>query len=99
MKKEYLAFVRNPQEIPEQQEVEIVIKDLTPGRSKYDTRRVRAILSQFPEKLAGADTLWLRSLLGAPYPGPWAIKIVRELEAYVPGEPYQLYDAVTIPGK
>jgi hypothetical protein len=82
MASEYLAFVETLNELPEGQELELYVKDLKPGVEKYDTRYVRAIVSSTPDKLPGADTLWLRSSMGVLHPKPWAIKLLSDLGEY-----------------
>ena len=89
MSKEYSTFVGIPEKLPEGQEIKLAIKDLTPGPRKYDCRIVKAIVSSSPDKMEGADVLWLRSLVGIMFPKPWAIKIVEELGDSVPRPPYQ----------
>jgi phenylphosphate carboxylase gamma subunit len=79
MKKSYDTFVRSLKELPEGQEVELLIRDLTPGMHKYDSRYVRAIISSSPEKLPTGDILWLRLERGTLHPQPWTIKITEEL--------------------
>jgi hypothetical protein len=81
---EYLTFIETLYELPEGQEVELYVKDLTPGIQKYDTRYVSAIIASTSEKLPGADILWLRYSMGTLHPKPWAIKIIRELGEYKP---------------
>ncbi len=97
MSKEYLAFIDNPETLPAGQEIELSIRDLTPGRQKYDCRNVRAVIADSPDKVPGSDVLWLRSLTGLPYPKPWAIKIVAELDEYIHRRPFSDYQ-VTLPG-
>ena len=41
--------------------------------------KVKAILSSSPEKLPGADTLWIRWQRGYLHPQPWAIKIIEDM--------------------
>lgn len=79
MAKEYLTFVESLKDLAEDKEMELTIKDLTPGPRKYDARYVRAKLSSEPKKLAGADTLWVRFRMGVLHPKPYAIKITKEL--------------------
>jgi hypothetical protein len=83
MPKEYLAFVaefgiKSLEDLEEGKEIELVVKDLTPGRYKYESRYVRAKVGS-PEKLPGADTLWVRFRQGVLHPKKWAIKITKEL--------------------
>lgn len=92
MRKEYVAFVSSPKDLPLGQETEISIRDLTPGRQKYDCRNVRAILSDSPSSSPDSDVLWLRSLTGLLFPQPWAIKITTELDEYIHKRPYSDYE-------
>ena len=89
MLKEYEVFVRSVQEeLIEEQELELTIKDLTPGPRKYENRVVRAVVSTSPEKLPGGDLLRVRSWTGRLYPEPWAIRILEELGEASPGVPH-----------
>ena len=88
MKKEYVTWLEDPKELPEGTEVELTIRDLTPGPRKYDARNVKAIVSSSPEKLPEGDILWLRSAVGTLLPQPWAIKITGELPEHMPGTPW-----------
>ncbi len=94
MTKEYLTFMDNPEELPVGPEIELSIRDLTPGRRKYDGHNVRAIVADSPDKLPGGDILWIRSLVGILYPEPYAIKIIEELDEYIPKRPYSDYELV-----
>ena len=83
MTKEYLAFISefgigSLEDLEGDKEIELVIKDLTPGRYKYESRYVRAKIAS-PEKLPGADTLWLRFRHGVLHPKRYAIQITEEL--------------------
>jgi len=89
MSQEYSTFVKDPQGLPEGQEIKLAIKDLTPGPRKYDCRIVKAIVDSSPDKIEGGDMLWLKSLVGITFPQPWAIKIVEELGDSIPRPPYQ----------
>ena len=85
MKKEYQVFI---DDFKEGEEIELNIKDLTPGPGKYDSRIVKAILYSSPEKLPDGDIVWLRSRSGFLHPKPWAMKITRELGAFISQPPY-----------
>lgn len=79
MAKEYLTFVDSLKDLPEDREVELTIKDLTPGPRKYDARYVRARVSSAPRKLPGADILRVRFRMGVLHPKPYSIKITKEM--------------------
>ena len=88
MKKEYLTFVPDIKDLVENREVTLTIKDLTPGRSKYDARIVKAVLSSTAGKLPEGDVLRVRSWTGVLYPQPWAIKIIKDLGETEAGLPH-----------
>ena len=84
MTSEYVTFVETLKEFPDGIEVKLYVKDLTPGVKKYDTRYVRAIVSSNPDRLPGADRLWIRSSMGVLHPKPWAIKLLGDIGEYEP---------------
>jgi hypothetical protein len=88
-KKKYLAWVKDLNELPQGEEIQLTIRDLTPGQRKYEARNVRAILYSSPEKLPDGDILRFRSPVGVLLPDSWVIKITEELGEYLPGTPYQ----------
>jgi len=87
---EYVAKVKNLNELKDGDEVELVIQDLTPGPRKYNTERVKAIIARSPDKLPGGkgEILHLQSVLGRSYGKPWVMKITQKLELATPGRPY-----------
>ena len=83
MPKEYLAFVsefgiESLEDLETGKEIELVIKDLTPGRYKYESRYVRARVGT-PQQLPGGDVLWVRFQHGQLQPQRYAIQITEEL--------------------
>ena len=83
--KEYLTFVGKLEDLPQGEEIELLIKDLAPGRRKYDAHYVRALVSSDPEQLPESDVLWIRGWVGVLYPQPWAIRITREVGEFPSG--------------
>jgi len=83
---EYDTYVETLAELPQGRETVLAIRDLTPGRRKYETRVVKAILSSRPEELPDGDVLWVRLGLGTRHPQPWAIKILEVVGEYLPKE-------------
>ena len=77
---EYLTFVKNLDELLEGKEVNLIIKDLNPGKRKYEARYVSARVANSPS--GGDDTLWVRFEKGLLHPEPLGIKIVEELGPY-----------------
>ena len=88
MAKEWQTFVRKFDDVKEGQ-VELFIKDLTPGSRKYDTQHVRARAVKSKEALPDGDVLWIRSESGLKAPEPWYIKILEELLEWIPGRPWE----------
>lgn len=84
-KKEYLTFIGKLETLTQGQEIELLIKDLTSSREKYDARYVKAIVSSDPENLPDGDVLWIKGWVGVAYPNPWAIKIIDELGEFLTG--------------
>jgi hypothetical protein len=88
MPKEYQTFVSTPEFLKDGGEMILAVKDLSPGKRKYDNRFVRAILHKDPKRFPGVDLLWLRTLTGRKLSLPWAIQIVEELGDSVKLTPY-----------
>jgi hypothetical protein len=83
MAKEYLAYITefgigSQQDLEEGKELELVVKDLTPGKYKYESRFVKARVGR-PETLPGSDALKVRFAHGTLCPRTYAIKITEEL--------------------
>ncbi len=58
------------------QEVELIIKDLTPGDRKYESHRVLGGVSK--GETGQGDRLLVRGRTGAPYPEAYWIRILEE---------------------
>ena len=79
-KKEYDTFVLTDLAlVPEEQELELIVRDLTPGdrRYKYRSAYVTALVSKSEAKYP--DRLWIRLGKGQLQEKPWSVKIVKEL--------------------
>lgn len=87
MKKEFMTFVSDLNELVEKKEVSIAVRDLAPGPRKYDCKIVRAVLSRKPDS-ADSDVLWVWSWTGVKHPDPWSIKIKAEVGETLPGRPH-----------
>ena len=88
MDKEWQTFVRRFDDLKEG-EVELFVKDLTPGSKKYNTRHVRATVAKTKGALPEAELLWIRSESGITALEPWYIRILEELPEWVPGKPWE----------
>ena len=94
MAKEWQTFVRKYDDMKEG-EIEIFIKDLTPGPRKYDTKHVKAKVAKSKQALPDGDLLWIRSESGLRAPEPWHIRILKELPPSVHGRPWEnIFDAI-----
>lgn len=88
MAKEWQTFVRKFSDMKEG-EVELFIKDLTPGPGKYDTKHVRAKVTSSKASLPDGEILWIRSESGTMAPEPFYMSITEELPEYVKGKPWE----------
>lgn len=89
------TFVRSPEQLEENAEIPLIIRDLTPGRTKYRMRHVVARIRAAPQAPASGDTLWVRTTVGVRLEHSWTIKVVRELPLELPGLPYRdVYEAL-----
>jgi hypothetical protein len=85
--KEWQTFVRRFSDMKEG-ERELFIKDLTPGKAKYDTKHVLASVTKTKAGMKDADTLWIRGESGEKAKQPWYIKIRKELPEFITGKPW-----------
>jgi hypothetical protein len=84
------TFVRRPADLAdlkEGEEIAMVLRDLSPGRKKYQMCHVVAIVS--PSVDETADLLRVRTVVGVQLGETWGIKIIRELPIEAPGRPYE----------
>ena len=78
--KEYDTFIlKDLASVPEEQEMELIVRDLTPGdrRYKYRSAYVTALVSKSEGKYP--DRLWIRLGKGQLQEKPWSIKILKEV--------------------
>ncbi len=79
-RKEYDTFILiDPAMVPEEKEMELVVRDLTPAdrRYKYRSAYVTALVSKSESKYP--DRLWIRLGKGQLQEKPWSIKVLKEL--------------------
>ena len=84
--KKYQVVVTGLDALPQGEEIELAVRDLSAGTGKYDCRYVRAMVSSSQDTLPDSDTLRLISSNGYIYPDFWKIKIVKELGPYPSSE-------------
>ena len=82
----YDAFVEDPGIIPDEGEMGIAIREITPDdrRKKYFTRYVRVQICADPKKMPDGDDLELRGFLGILHDKRWKMKVIEELGPYCP---------------
>jgi phenylphosphate carboxylase gamma subunit len=83
VKKEYDSFILTElSEVPEDQEMEMIVRDLTPAdrRYKYRSSYVLAMVSKSESKYP--DRLWVRLGRGQLEEKPWSIKIIKEVNKF-----------------
>ena len=81
--KEYDSFILTElSEVPEDQEMEMIVRDLTPAdrRYKYRSSYVLAMVSKSESKYP--DRLWMRLGRGQLQEKPWSIKIIKEVNKF-----------------
>ncbi len=89
------TFVRRPGDLKEGVETPMVLRDLRPGRKKYQMRHVVAVVSRQTSEAAGLDELRIRTVVGVLLPETYAINILRDLPMEIPGTPYRdFYEAL-----
>jgi len=75
----YDTFHDEPEKIPQMEELELTVRDLSPGKEKYCSHYVKAVVSRDPDKLPDGDDLLIRYQRGGLFPEKWKIKILGEL--------------------
>ena len=88
MKQEYQTFVSSPEVLKDGQEMKLALRDLSAGLAKYEVKIVRALVASDATKMPDGDVLWLRSLTGKKMGKPWAVKVLEELDDFIPCKPY-----------
>ena len=79
-RKEYDTFIlTDPGSIPEDQEVELIVRELTPTDRRYKYRGFYAMALLSRSETKYPDQLWIRLGRGQLQEKPWSIKILKEL--------------------
>jgi hypothetical protein len=82
-RKEYDTYVLTDLAlVPEDKEMEMILRDLTPSdrRYKYRSFFVSAVVSKDDKKYP--DKLWVRLGRGQLQEEPWSVKIVKEVNKF-----------------
>lgn len=79
-RKEYDTFIlTDPGSVPEDQEVELIVRELTPTDRRYKYRGFYAMALLSRSETKYPDQLWIRLGRGQLQEKPWSIKILKEL--------------------
>ena len=79
-KKEYDTFVLTDLAlVPEEQELELIVRELTPKDRRYKYRSFYAMAQVSRSEAKYPDQLWIRLGRGQLQEKPWSIKILKEL--------------------
>lgn len=76
----YDIFIKNLDELQEGQEMELQVRDLTPGTHKYCYKWVKAKVSPNPETYA--EKLQIRFGRGQAHNMPYSIKVTGEVSKF-----------------
>lgn len=76
----YDIFINNLDELPEGQEMELQVRDLTPGTHKYSYKWVKAFVSANPETYS--EKLQIRFGRGQAHNMPYSIKVTGEVNKF-----------------
>jgi len=82
-KKEYDTFILNdPGMVPEDKEMEFILRELTPKDKRYKYRSFYAMALISKSETKYPDRLWVRLGRGQLQEKPWSVKIVKEINKF-----------------
>ena len=82
-RQEYDTFVlTDPALMPEEQEMELIVRDLTPADKRYKYRSFFAKAQVSKSESKHPDVLWIRLGRGQLQEKPWSIKILEEINKF-----------------
>jgi hypothetical protein len=89
------TFLRRPGDLKEGVEMPMALRDLTPGKNKYQMRHVIALVTRRADETASMDRLRVRTVVGVLLPDTWGVRIICDLPIELPGRPYRdFYEAL-----
>ena len=81
--REYDTFMlSDPVAMPEDQQLELIVRDLTPADRRYKYRSFFAQARISKSKTRYADRLWIRLGRGQLLEDPWSIEILEEIDKF-----------------
>jgi hypothetical protein len=82
-KKEYDTFILTElSQVPEDQEMEMIVRDLTPADRRYKYRSTFAMAMVSKSESKYSDLLWIRLGKGQLQEKPWSVKILKEVNKF-----------------
>ena len=82
-KKEFDTFVlTDPGMVPEDKEMELILRELTPKDRRYKYRSFYATALVSKSEAKYSDRLWIRLGRGQLQEKPWSVKIIRKLNKF-----------------
>jgi hypothetical protein len=82
-RKEYDTYVlTDPALVPEDREMEVILRDLTPSDRRYKYRSFFASAMVSRDEAKYPDKLWVRLGRGQLQEKPWSVKIVKEVNKF-----------------
>jgi phenylphosphate carboxylase gamma subunit len=81
--KEYDTFILTDlSAVPEDQEMEIIVRDLTPPDRRYKYRSAYVLAKVSKSESKYPDRLWVRLGRGQLQEKPWSIQIIKEVNKF-----------------
>ncbi|MBM4339883.1 MAG: phenylphosphate carboxylase subunit gamma [Deltaproteobacteria bacterium] len=81
--KEYDTFILTDlSKVPEDQEMELIVRELTPDDRRYKYRSAYALAKVSKSESKYPDRLWVRLGRGQLQEKPWSIKIIKEVNKF-----------------
>jgi phenylphosphate carboxylase gamma subunit len=82
-RKEYDTFIlTDPGSVPEDLEMELIVRELTPKDRRYKYRSFYATVQVSRSEAKYPDRLWIRLGRGQLQEKPWSIRIIKELNKF-----------------
>jgi hypothetical protein len=82
-RKEYDTYVlTEPALVPEDKEMEMILRELTPSDRRYKYRSFFASAMVSRDEAKYPDKLWVRLGRGQLQEKPWSVKIVKEVNKF-----------------
>jgi len=82
-RKEYDTYVLTDLSlVPEDKEMEMILRDLTPSDRRYKYRSFFASAMVSRDEAKYPDTLWVRLGRGQLQEMPWSVKILKEVDKF-----------------